>query len=102
MPELKPHLLHATLVSEGFWEGYRIDCPYDADDPTKPCSMVDIDAPGRPPIPGCAGADWLDGLGMEILTGRVVDPVWPLAVDVTWHNGGDHLTIDVRVSEREQ
>lgn len=90
---MMPHLLHATLNSEGFWSDVHLDCPYESWDPYKPCGMVDI-YKDRAFVPGCAGGDWLDALGIEILVGPFPDPTFPLAVDVKWHSGGDHLTLE--------
>lgn len=59
MSQPKPHRLHAVIDQQ--WIGYEIECPYDADDPERPCTWTEEGNDDEQP--GCGVNAWLDGDG---------------------------------------
>ena len=80
-----------------YWEGdgpeAGVQCPWEANDPERPCLMW-ADEDHSMPVDGCAVVDYLDAgyeaIGVE---GRITSV--PVVVEMAWNDGGEYPVISV-------
>lgn len=68
MPGERPHLLHLHM-----WQGemsWRLECPYQPDDPHRPCAMVEENMARPPEPPEDRSVVWMVGV-LTYMDGRV-------------------------------
>ena len=87
---MKTHTI--TFGVQNDYVEYTVECPWEPDDPERPCRMFDMEpgesTEGKDPIDGCGVQSYLTEGGPESIHVPDVITSLPVPVDVAWDQDG--------------